>query len=298
MFGSDGFQHSTAQPVTPSQTQPRRVTMPRSPSVPTPSSSSSSSLTPNPPTVMPVFGPPFNMSPNYAGHPNSTATFAPPAPIPPPIVHPSHGWTAPPFDDWAGLAFEAQSGMGFAQPVPAFSSGSEVASWEPGLSPAPPAHAHNHLPVLPSAMSRFVPPPPPEPMFLPLADKSITPQHMPSSTSSTTPFLLPPSLSASPGVKSDVCLSSHPPSRSDSDQSNHQSRVAGKKRTLSEQEDDDVLELVRSDDSNHLDPAYMWHPRDKVMLYSPAGNGQNVGPGMPLRREGNHNPSVSNSSVP
>lgn len=287
MFGSDGFQHAAPTPVPTGQSHARRASMPRSPSVPTPGGSSGSSLPPNPPPVLPMFGGhQFNMPGSNAGHPVPTATFVPPAPIPSPTVQPVHGWSAPPFDDWTGFAFESQNSIGLPHPMHAPPNGLEVSTWETALvvPPAPPLHAHS-LPVLPSSMSRSVPPPPLEPLF----QSPLSPPLVTSSSTSTANFLAPQSLTASPGVHSDICLPSHPPSRSDSGHSSQQPRVAGRKRTISEQEDDDVLELVRDDQPGHIDPSYMWAPRDKVMRSSQFGGPQEHAGGQVPRRGGDLN---------
>lgn len=293
MFGSDGFQNTAPTPVP--QPQARRASMPRSPSVATPGGSSGSSVPPNPPAMMPMFGGhQFNMT-GHNGHPGPTASFVPPAPIPSPTVHPVHGWSAPPFDDWTGLAFEAQHGVAFSHPMHAPPNALELSTWETAIvvPPPPPGHAHS-LPVLPSAMgSRSVPPPPLEPLF----HSPLSPPLMTSSSSSTAAFLPAQSLTASPGVNSDACLPSQPPSRSDSGQSGQQPRVAGRKRTISEHEDDDVLELVRDDEPNQLDPSYMWAPRDKVMRY-PQFRGLQEHPAAqpPRPGESHHRPSSSRRS--
>lgn len=296
MFGSDGFPNSAPTPVPASQPLPRRASMPRSPSVATPSGSSGSSVPPNPPPVMPMFGGHrFNM-PGNSGHHGPTASFVPPAPIPSPTVHPVHGWSAPPFDEWTGLAFEAQhGGMGFPHPMHSPPNGLEVATWETALvvPPVPPLHAHS-LPALPSTMSRSVPPPALEPPF----HSPLSPPLMTSSSTSTAAFLPPQSLTASPGISSEACLPSHPPSRSDSGQSTQQPCVAGRKRSLSEHEDDDVLELVREDEHNQLDPSYMWAPRDKVMRSSQFRNYEELAARQPPQRGGYHPRPSSRRSCP
>lgn len=298
MFGSDGFQNSSSSTMAGSQPPTRRTSQPRSPSVPTPGGSSGSSVPPNP-AVMPMFGAhQFNIPGANVGHAGPTASFVPPAPIPSPTVHPVHGWSAPPFDDWSGLAFESHN-IGFPHPMHPALNGMEVATWESALvvPPAPPLHAHS-LPVLPSAMGRSVAPPPLEPLFQPVADKALSPPLMSASSTSTAPFLATQCLTASPGVNSDVCLHSQPPSRSDSGQSAPQPRVAGRKRTISEQEDDDVLELVRNDAPNHFDPRYVWTPRDKVMRSSRSGDFQDAAAGHASRNEGGPQPSSVGHSRP
>lgn len=222
--------------------------------------------TPNMP--LPTFGAhQFNVLGGSTGHPGPTASFVPPAPIPSPTVHPVHGWGAPPIDDWSGIAFEPHN-IGFPHPMQSPQFGLEGAPWDAGMvaPQPPPLHAHT-LPAPPSALNRLGPPPLDAPMHS-ATDPVLSPTSTVPLSAASISFLPSQPIASSPGVSSDVCLPSQPSSRSDSSNSNYQPRITGNKRTLPENEDDDVLELVRQDDRTPYDASYLWAPREKVNLSS------------------------------
>lgn len=279
MFGSDGFQNAASPPApapTRQRHESRRASVSRSSGVSTAGGSSAVSEQSTPGIPLHTFGAhQFNvLGTSSGGHSGPTASFVPPAPIPSPTVHPAaHGWSAP-LEDWSGIGFEAHN-FGFPHTMHSPPFALDAATWEAAIvvPPAPPLHAHT-LPAPPSALNRLGPPPLEAPAHS-LSDPVLPSESITPLTASTVSFLPHQPLASSPGVTSDVCLPSHPSSRSDSSNSNPQPRVTSRKRTLADNEEDDVLELVRHAEPMQYDPCYMWAPRDKVNHLSQHENARN-----------------------